>query len=135
MRDRWWLTQFTMQTVAQLLALDAAVVARMLMTLGLASLTVDVDGTVVSMRLQVEHAFRGFNPYHRKVRSYYPILAHLAETTHVLRVKNRSGNVHDGKAALPFAAGRRSRDPNALHANGRGPRESRVSCRRIEANS
>jgi hypothetical protein len=29
-------------------------------------------------------------------------MAHLAETTHVLRVKNRSGNVHDGKAGLPF---------------------------------
>ena len=34
--------------------------------------------------------------------SYYPIMAHLAETTHILRVKNRSGNVHDGKAGLPF---------------------------------
>ncbi len=34
--------------------------------------------------------------------SYYPILAHVAETTHILRVKNRSGNVHDGKASLPF---------------------------------
>ena len=40
--------------------------------------------------------------HHRKVPSYYPIMAHLAETTHVLRVKNRSGNVHDGKASLPF---------------------------------
>ncbi|MGH9578397.1 MAG: transposase, partial [Terriglobales bacterium] len=50
----------------------------------------------------VERAFRGFNPHHRKVPSYYPIMAHLAETTHVLRVKNRSGNVHDGKAGLPF---------------------------------
>jgi hypothetical protein len=29
-------------------------------------------------------------------------MAHLAETTHVLRVKNRSGNVHDGKVGLPF---------------------------------
>jgi hypothetical protein len=29
-------------------------------------------------------------------------MAHLAETTHVLRVKNRSGNVHDGKASLTF---------------------------------
>ncbi len=29
-------------------------------------------------------------------------MAHLAETTHILRVKNRSGNVHDGKAGLPF---------------------------------
>ena len=27
-------------------------------------------------------------------------MAHLAETTQVLRVKNRSGNVHDGKASL-----------------------------------
>jgi hypothetical protein len=64
--------------------------------------TVDVDGVVVSTGLQVERAFRGFNPHHRKVPSYYPILAHLAETTHILRVKNRSGNVHDGKASLPF---------------------------------
>ena len=46
--------------------------------------------------------FRGYNPHQRKVPSYYPIMAHLAETTHVLRVKNRSGNVHDGKASLPF---------------------------------
>ena len=29
-------------------------------------------------------------------------LAHLAETTPVLRIKNQSGNVHDGKAGLPF---------------------------------
>jgi hypothetical protein len=56
----------------------------------------------VSTGLQVERAFRGFNPHHRKVPSYYPIMAHLAETTHILRVKNRSGNVHDGKAGLPF---------------------------------
>jgi hypothetical protein len=52
--------------------------------------------------LQVERAFRGFNPHHRKVPSYYPILAHLAETTHVLRLKNRPGDVHDGKASLSF---------------------------------
>jgi hypothetical protein len=97
-----WLQRFTMRTVAQLQALNATVVAPMLTTLGLATLTVDVDGTVVSTGLQVERAFRGFNPHHRKVPSYYPILAHVAETTHVLRVKNRSGNVHDGKAGLPF---------------------------------
>jgi hypothetical protein len=63
---------------------------------------VDVDGVVVSTGLQVERAFRGYNPHHRKSPSYYPIMAHLAETTHVLRVKNRSGNVHDGKASLGF---------------------------------
>jgi hypothetical protein len=97
-----WLKGFTMHTVGRLQALNAAVIARVLPAGALRMLTVDVDGTVVSMGLQVEQAFRGFNPHHRKVPSYYPILAHLAETTHVLRLKNRAGDVHDGKASLPF---------------------------------
>ena len=97
-----WLTHFTMPTVRRLQALNAAVVGHLLPGLGLRTWTIDVDGVVVSTGLQVERAFRGFNPHHRKVPSYYPIMAHLAETTHILRVKNRSGNVHDGKAGLPF---------------------------------
>jgi len=97
-----WLQGFTMTTVASLQAINTAVIARVLATLGVRTWTIDVDGVVVSTGLQVERAFRGFNPHHRKVPSYYPIMAHLAETTHVLRVKNRSGNVHDGKAGLPF---------------------------------
>jgi hypothetical protein len=97
-----WLTQFTMKTVERLQALNAAVIAYVIPGLRLHTVTVDVDGVVVSTGLQVERAFRGFNPHHRKVPSYYPIMAHLAETTHVLRVKNRSGNVHDGKASLTF---------------------------------
>jgi hypothetical protein len=97
-----WLTQFTMRTVECLQQLNAAVIAHVIPGLRLHTVTVDVDGVVVSTGLQVERAFRGFNPHHRKVPSYYPIMAHLAETTHVLRVKNRSGNVHDGKASLPF---------------------------------
>ena len=97
-----WLKHFTMTTVGRLEDLNAGVVARVLPALGLRTLTIDVDGVVVSTGRQVERAFRGFNPHHRKVPSYYPILAHVAETTHILRVKNRSGNVHDGKASLPF---------------------------------
>jgi hypothetical protein len=97
-----WLTQFTVATVGRLQALNAAVIAHVVPGLRLHTVTVDVDGVVVSTGLQVERAFRGFNPHHRKVPSYYPIMAHLAETTHVLRVKNRSGNVHDGKASLTF---------------------------------
>jgi hypothetical protein len=97
-----WLTQFTMATVERLQVLNAAVIAHVVPGLRLHTVTVDVDGVVVSTGLQVERAFRGFNPHHRKVPSYYPIMAHLAETTHVLRVKNRSGNVHDGKASLTF---------------------------------
>lgn len=97
-----WLTAFTMKTVERLQRLNAAVIAHVVPGLRLHTVTVDVDGVVVSTGLQVERAFRGFNPHHRKVPSYYPIMAHLAETTHVLRVRNRSGNVHDGKASLPF---------------------------------
>lgn len=97
-----WLKRFTMQSVGQLAALNAAVVAQILPRLELRNLTVDVDGTVVSTGLQVERAERGYNPHRRKVPRYYPITAHLAETTHVLRVRNRSGNVHDGKASLGF---------------------------------
>ena len=97
-----WLQGFTMTSVGCLQAINTAVVARVLGTLGHRTWTIDIDGVVVSTGLQVERAFRGFNPHHRKVPSYDPIMAHLAETTHVLRVKNRSGNVHDGKAGLPF---------------------------------
>jgi hypothetical protein len=97
-----WLKSFTMATVARLQDLNAGVVAQVLPALGLGTITIDVDGVVVSTGLQVERACRGFNPHHRKVPSYYPILAHLAETTHILRVKHRSGHVHDGKASLPF---------------------------------
>jgi len=97
-----WLKAFTLTTVGRLQDLNAGVVARVVPALGLRTLTIDVDGVVVSTGPQVERAFRGFNPHHRKVPSYYPILAHVAETTHILRVKNRSGNVHDGKASLPF---------------------------------
>jgi hypothetical protein len=97
-----WLTRFKMKTVERLQALNAAVIEHILPSLGLRTVTVDVDGVVVSTGLQVERAFRGYNPHQRKVPSYYPIMAHMAETTHVLRVQNRSGNVHDGKASLRF---------------------------------
>lgn len=97
-----WLQSFSMKTVTTLQTLNAAVIDRVVPRQALRTLTVDVDGTVVSTGLQVERARRGFNPHHRKVPSYYPIVAHLAETTHVLRVQNRSGDVHDGKASLPF---------------------------------
>jgi hypothetical protein len=91
-----------MRSVACLQAVNTAVITRVLGTLGVRTWTIDIDGVVVSTGLQVERAFRGFNPHHRKVPSYDPILAHLAETTHILRVQNRSGNVHNGKAGLPF---------------------------------
>src|SRR2546429_10009786 len=45
---------------------------------------------------------RGFNPHHPEDPSYYPLLAHLAQTGQILRLKNRPGNVHDSKGAEAF---------------------------------
>jgi len=97
-----WLQQFRGASIERLRQLNAEVVARTVRLLPLCTLTLDIDGTVVSTGLTVERAFRGFNPHHRKVPSYFPITAHLAETGHVVRVKNRPGNINDGKASLPF---------------------------------
>ena len=97
-----WLTRFSEASIERLRCMNAEIVARVLRRLPLRTLTVDVDGTVVSTGLQAERAFRGYNPHRRKVPSYYPITAYLGETGHLLRVKNRSGNVNDGKASIPF---------------------------------
>jgi hypothetical protein len=97
-----WLSRCTATVRSALLAFNAELVALTVRPLKLRRLTVDADGTVICTGLQGERAFRGFNPHHRKDHSYYPITAHLAQTGHLLRVQNRSGNVHDGKAALPF---------------------------------
>src|SRR3989441_4746523 len=97
-----WLSRCVGKVRAALYALNGELIAEVVQRLKLKRITVDVDGTVVSTGLTVERAFRGYNPHHRKVPSYYPITAYLAQTGHVLRVRNRSGNVHDGKASLPF---------------------------------
>ena len=65
-------------------------------------LTIDVDGTVIRTGGKVAWAMRGFNPHHPKDPSYYPLLAHLAQTGQILRLKNRPGNVHDSKGAAAF---------------------------------
>jgi len=97
-----WMTRFDARAVQQIAAFNADLVADQIAALPLRTLTIDVDGTVVSTGLSAERAFRGYNPHHRKVPSYFPILAHLGDTGHVMRVKNRSGNVHDGVKSITF---------------------------------
>jgi hypothetical protein len=97
-----WLRQFTQAHVQKLLRINEGLVAEVIRRVGVRRLTLDVDGSIVSTGLKVDWAFRGFNPHHRKVHSYYPVTAYEAQTGQILRVKNRPGNVHDGKAALPF---------------------------------
>jgi hypothetical protein len=97
-----WLRQFTQATLGPLVQLNHDLVIDAVRRLALPRLTIDLDGTVVRAGATVGWAFRGFNPHHRKDPSYYPLLAHVAQTGHILRVKNRPGNVHDSKQAAPF---------------------------------
>ena len=97
-----WLKRFTHDSLKALVEINSEMVCEAIERERLGRLTVDVDGSVITTGATVAWAFRGFNPHHRKDRSYYPILAHLAQTGHILRVKNRPGNVHDCKGAVNF---------------------------------
>jgi len=97
-----WLKQFRMSSVRALQRLNAEIVTAGVAPLGLKRVTLHIDGTVISTGLKVQWARRGFNPHHRKVPSYYPITAALAQTRHLIRLQNRPGNIQDGKASLGF---------------------------------
>ena len=95
-----WLRGFDAGGVKALLEVNERLVGDVIERSGLRRLTLDVDGSVVSTGLRVEGARRGFNPHRRKVTSYYPITAYEANTGQMLRVGNRAGNAHDGKASV-----------------------------------
>jgi len=97
-----WLKQFTHRSVRALTRLNSELLYEQIEKLKLPRLTIDLDGTVICTGAKVAWAARGFNPHHRKVPSYYPLLAHLAQTGQILRLKNRPGNVHDSKGAEAF---------------------------------
>lgn len=99
------LRRFTQTTLQPLVQLDPNVVLDTLEWLAVSRVTLDVDGTIVRNGPTVGWAFRGFNPHHRKARSYDPLLAHVAQTGHILRLENRPGNVHDSKQASAFLRG------------------------------
>lgn len=97
-----WVRSFDAAGVAALLGINERWVGDVITRSDLRRLTVDVDGSVLSTGLKVEGARRGYNPHQRKVPSYYPVTAYEANTGQVLRVHNRAGNVHDGKASVEF---------------------------------
>ena len=121
-----WLKQFTQSTLAPLVQLNQELVLDAITRLQLPRLTIDVDGTVVCTGATVAWAFRGFNPHHRKHLSYYPLLAHLAQTGHILRLKNRPGNVHDSRQAVAFL--RELIDDVRAHLGRRIPLEFRMDA-------
>lgn len=97
-----WLKQFRYKSVRLLAALNAETVIETLRKLRCRRVTLDVDGSVVSTGLQVAGAARGYNPHRRKVPSYYPILAHVAQTGQIFAVRNRPGHVHDSRRSEHF---------------------------------
>jgi DDE family transposase len=97
-----WLKQFTQASLGALMRINSELLYEQIQQLDLRRLTIDVDGTVIRTGDQVAWAMRGFNPHHPKDPSYYPLLAHLAQTGQILRLKNRPGNVHDSKGAEAF---------------------------------
>ena len=97
-----WLKEFTQASLAALVRINSELLYDQIRQLGLRRLTIDIDGTVIRTGNKVAWAMHGFNPHHPKDPSYYPLLAHLAQTGQILRLKNRPGNVHDSKGAVAF---------------------------------
>ncbi len=97
-----WMGQFDNSSVLGLQRVNEELVGRLIRSMELPRLTIDIDGSVLSTGLQTEGAERGYNPHRRKVPSYYPISAYEANSGLMLGVLNRSGNVHDGKASPTF---------------------------------
>jgi len=97
-----WLKQFTQGSLRALARINSELLFDQIAQLQLRRLTIDIDGTVIRTGDKVAWAMHGFNPHHPKDPSYYPLLAHVAQTGQILRLKNRPGNVHDSKGAEAF---------------------------------
>ena len=70
--------------------------------LGLARVTLDFDGSVLSTGRFAEGTAVGFNRKKKGQRSYYPLFCTIAQTGQVLDVWHRPGNVHDSNGARAF---------------------------------
>ena len=73
-----------------------------LASLGLARITLDFDGSVLSTTRRAEGTAVGFNRKKKGARSYYPLFCTIAQTGQVLDLLYRSGNVHDSHGARDF---------------------------------
>lgn len=95
-----WLGQFTNDSLQALISLNSEIVSEKLVAMSLPRVTLDFDGTVLSCGNQIKWAARGYNPKNRLSKSFYPLLCHVAQTGHFLRVQNRPGDVHDSNRSL-----------------------------------
>jgi len=90
------------RSVEQLRALIRQQTLQQLETVGLARVTLDFDGSVLSTGRFAEGTAVGFNSKKKGQRSYYPLFCTVAQTGQVLDVHHRPGNVHDANGAKAF---------------------------------
>jgi hypothetical protein len=88
--------------VDNLRQLNRKLITDRLSLLGLARITLDVDGSVIATGRFAEGTAVGFNRKKKGQRSYYPLFCTLAQTGQVLDVWHRPGNVHDSNGAMAF---------------------------------
>lgn len=96
------LSSMDAQSVSQLQALISRGVLERLASLSLPRVTLDFDGSVLSTGRFAEGTAVGFNKKKKGQRSYYPLFCTVAQTSQVLDVHHRSGNVHDSNGAPAF---------------------------------
>ena len=89
-------------SVTNLRRLSRQRVLEQLGCLGLARITLDFDGSVLSTGRFAEGTAVGFNKKKKGQRSYYPPFCTVAQTGQVLDVWHRPGNVHDSNGAEAF---------------------------------
>jgi len=89
-------------SVANLRRLIRQRVLDQLTILGLARVTLDFDGSVLSTGRFAEGTAVGFNRKKKGSRSYYPLFCTIAQTGQVFDVWHRPGNVHDSNGARAF---------------------------------
>lgn len=98
------LAQTDETSVEKLRALARRLTLERLGKLRPARVTLDFDGSVLSIGRCAEGTAVGFNKKKKGQRSYYPLLCTVAQTGQVLNVLHRPGNVHDSRGAEEFIA-------------------------------
>jgi len=71
-------------------------------SMGLARITLDFDGSVISTTRRAEGTAVGYNKRKKGARSYYPLFCTVAQSGQVLDFLHRAGNVHDSRGAREF---------------------------------
>lgn len=84
-----------LKSVDNVRALIRQQVLAQIQDLGLARVTLDFDGSVLSTGRFAEGTAVGFNKQKKGQRSYYPLFCTVAQTGQVLDIHHRPGNVHD----------------------------------------